>query len=117
VKLSVSKGSFEEDHVMAIMQITKFEVMYSANQFPPRIWLKNGAAFIGQLIFLTDGAALPPDAESGGQVNLYYHREDFANALEILRHGSPTYLLFNGSGPGNENGIQTSPEPIGVGGP
>ena len=106
----------EGEHVMAITQITQYEVMYSANQFPPRIWLKNGANFIGQLIFMPDGAALPPDTSSGGQVNLYYHREDFANALEILRHESPTYLLFNGSGPGFENGIQTTPEAVGAAG-
>lgn len=101
---------------MATTQITEFEVQYSANQFPPRIFLKNQANFIGQLIFMPDGATLPPDAMSGGQVNLFYHLENFASALEILRHETPCFLLFNGSGPGFENGIQTSPEAVGAAG-
>jgi hypothetical protein len=106
----------EKENVMATTQITQFEVLYSANQFSPRIWLKNGANFIGQLTFMPDGATLPPDSSSGGQVNLYYHREDFANVLEVLRHDSPTYLLFNGSGPGFENAVLTSLEMVGAAG-
>ena len=27
----------------------------------------------------------------------------------------PTYLLFAGTGPGNENGILTAPQPVGEG--
>ncbi|HUK35136.1 MAG TPA: hypothetical protein VLV86_14550 [Vicinamibacterales bacterium] len=52
---------------MALTQITEYQVQYSANKFPPRIWLKNGANFIGQLIFMPDGSALPQDGQSGGQ--------------------------------------------------
>jgi hypothetical protein len=74
----------------------------------------HGATWIGQLSFLPDGAKLPPDSSSGGYVNLYYHVVDFANVLEILRHHSPTFLLFNGSGPSFENGIQTTPEAMGA---
>ena len=44
---------------MALAQITEYQVMYSANKFPPRLWLKNGGKFIGQLIFMADGSALP----------------------------------------------------------
>ena len=69
---------------MALTQITEYQVQYSANKFPPRLWLKNGARFIGQLIFMPDGSALPADGESGGQVNLYYDLEDFQNAFRIL---------------------------------
>jgi len=98
---------------MALTQITEFQVMYSANKFPPRIWLKNGSAFIGQLIFMPDGSALPPDGMSGGQVNLYYHLEDFQNAIRLLDEESPMYLLYSGSGPGFENGIQTTAEALG----
>jgi hypothetical protein len=71
------------------------------------------AKFIGQLIFMPDGSALPPDGQSGGQVNLYYHLEDFENAFAVLSEEKVVYLLFNGSGPGFENGIQTSAEPLG----
>ena len=41
--------------------INDYEVMYSANTFPPRIWLLNLGKFIGQLIFHPDGSVLPPD--------------------------------------------------------
>ena len=46
-------------------------------------------------------------------MNLYYHLEDFANAFNVLSEEKVVYLLFNGSGPGFENGIQTSAEPLG----
>ena len=96
-------------------KIDDFEVMYSSNTFVPRIWLIAGGAFIGQLIFMPNGAPLPLDAESGGQVNLYYHQDDFADVLDLLRSDSPTYLLFSGSGGGFENGILTSEEVVGAG--
>ena len=98
---------------MALTQITDYQVMYSANKFPPRIWLKNGNNFIGQLIFMPDGSALPPDTMVGTQANLYYHLEDFQNALHLLSEETPMYLLYSGSGPGFENGIQTAAEPLG----
>jgi hypothetical protein len=100
---------------MPTTQIDDFEVLYAANTFVPRIWLIAGGNFIGQLIFNPNGSALPPDAESGGQVNLYYHLDDYANALDLLRNQAPVYLLFNGSGTGFENGIQTSEELAGAG--
>jgi len=46
-------------------------------------------------------------------VNLYYHLEDFANAFALLSEEKVAYLLYSGSGPGFENGIQTSPDPLG----
>jgi hypothetical protein len=100
---------------MALTKIDQYEVMYASNQFPPRIWLKNGSNFIGQLIFKPNGSALPPDVPSGGQVNLYYHLDDFQNTLDLLRNEKPMYLLFNGSGNGNENGIKTTQEAVGEG--
>ena len=90
---------------MALTQIEQYEVMYSANQFPPRIWLKSGGKYIGQLIFKPNGAALPPDTMAGGQVNLHYHLDDFQNTIDLLRNESPMYLLYSGSGGGFENGI------------
>jgi hypothetical protein len=98
---------------MALTQITEYQVQYSANKFPPRIWLKNGPKYIGQLIFMPDGSTLPPDGMVGGQVNLYYHLEDFENAFAVLGGEKVVYLLYSGSGPGFENGIQTTPEPLG----
>jgi len=100
---------------MALTKIDQYEVMYSANQFPPRIWLKNGGNFIGQLIFRPNGSVLPPDALSGGQANLNYHLDDLQNTLDLLRNEKPMYLLFVGSGGGNENGIKTTQEAVGEG--
>ena len=100
---------------MALTKIDEYEVMYSANAFVPRIWLKSGGKFIGQLIFRPNGASLPADTMSGSQVNLYYHLDDFQNALDLLRNEQPMYLLFTGSGGGFENGIKTTPEAVGEG--
>lgn len=100
---------------MAVTKIDEYEVMYSANAFVPRIWLKSGGKFIGQLIFKPNGSALPADGMSGGQVNLHYHLDDFQNAIDLLRNEKPMYLLYSGSGGGNENGIKTTPEPVGEG--
>ena len=98
---------------MALTQITGYQVQYSANKFPPRIFLKNGTTFIGQLIFMADGSTLPADGVAGSQVNLYYHLEDFQNAFRLLAEEKVVYLLYNGSGPGFENGLQTSADPLG----
>jgi hypothetical protein len=100
---------------MTLTKIDEYEVMYSANTFVPRIWLKNSNKFVGQLIFKPNGASLPPDNMVGGQVNLYYHLEDYHNAIDLLRNEGPMYLLYSGSGLGNENGIKTTPEVVGEG--
>jgi hypothetical protein len=100
---------------MALTKIDEYEVMYSANQFPPRIWLKSNGNSIGQLLFTPNGATLPPDATVRGQVNLSYHLDDFQNTLDLLRNESPMYLLYSGSGGGFENGIKTTTEPTGEG--
>jgi hypothetical protein len=99
---------------MPLTLIDQYEVMYSANSFVPRIWLKNSGNYIGQLIFEPDGSALPPDTNVNGEVNLFYHLEDFNNAIDLLRDESPMYLLFSGSGGGFENGIKSTPEAVGV---
>jgi hypothetical protein len=98
---------------MSLTKIDRYEVMYSSNQFVPRIWLKNSGNFIGQLIFEPDGTVLPPDNQTGGQVNLYYHLEDLDSVLDILRNEKNASLLFSGTGPGNENGILTGEERLG----
>jgi hypothetical protein len=100
---------------MALTKIDAYEVMYSANTFAPRIWLKNGGKFIGQLIFKPNGSVLPADSMSSGQANLYYHLDDYQNAIDLLRNEAPMYLLYSGTGPGNENGIKTTEEVVGEG--
>ncbi|MGA7900191.1 MAG: hypothetical protein WCA39_15160 [Nitrososphaeraceae archaeon] len=98
---------------MALTKIDEYEVMYSANAFVPRIWLKSSNKFIGQLIFKADGSPLPPDNMVGGQVNLYYHLEDYHNTIDLLRNEGPMYLLYTSSS--SENGIKTTPEVVGEG--
>ncbi len=100
---------------MLITKIDKYEVMYSANTFVPRIWLKGGGKNLGQLIFKPNGSALPVDTMSNGLVNLWYHLDDFQNAIDLLRNESPLYLLYSGSGGGFENGIKTTEEVVGEG--
>ena len=100
---------------MATTKIDEYEVMYSANTFAPRIWLKAGGKYIGQLSFRPNGAALPADGMISGQINLNYHLDDFQNAIDLLRNEQPMYLVYSGSGGGNENGIKTTPEPVGEG--
>ena len=97
-----------------ITKIEKYEVMYSANTFVPRIWLYGaGNKALGQLIFMQDGSSLPSDSIASGQVNLYYHLENLGTMLTLFRGEKTLYLLWAGPGPGNENGIQTTEHPLG----
>lgn len=96
---------------MTLTKIDEYEVVYSANKFPPRILLKAGSKFIGQLIFKSNDSALPQDAIKADQVTLYYHLQDFQEIIDLLRNEKPMFLLW--SGPGGENGIKTNPENIG----
>lgn len=114
-KEPISGAVFSPEAGVGLTQIYSYEVMYSANKFVPRIWLKNNTAYIGQLIFYQDGAVLPDDNLRGGQINLYYHLQDFENTLDILRNEKPVYILYSGSGGGFENGIKTIPETVGDG--
>jgi hypothetical protein len=98
---------------MTLTMIEQYEVMYSANKFSPRIWLKSGNKYIGQLIFEADGKALPDDSMQNDQINLYYHLENFEHIIDLLRNEKPMYLLFSGSGGSNENGIKTTAEQVG----
>jgi hypothetical protein len=100
---------------MSSTRVDAYEVFYSANAFSPRIGLKNAGVFIGQMIFKPNGTTLPPDASSNGQVQLYYHLDDFQNAIDLLRNEKPIYLFFNGTGGGAENGIKTMAEKVGEG--
>ena len=100
---------------MAMTRVDEYEVLYSSNAFARRIGLKHAGNYIGQLVFMPNGVALPPDSDTNGQVNLYYHVQDFANAVDLLRNEKPIYLYYNGSGSGFENGIKTMAEKVGEG--
>jgi hypothetical protein len=100
---------------MALTKIEGYEVLYAANTFFPRISLKAGGKYKGQLIFHPNGSVLPADTLAGGQVSLHYHLDDFQNVIDLLRNEDPMYLLYSGSGLGYENGIKTTEEPVGEG--
>ncbi len=100
---------------MALTKIDTYEVLYSANKFYPRIGLKSGSGYIGELYFMPNGSALPADTFSGGRALLYYNLHDFKNVIDLLRNEAPVYLFYSGSGSGFENGIKTTQEPIGEG--
>lgn len=100
---------------MLLTKIDEYEVMYSANVNAPRIWLKSSNKYIGQLIFNPNGSALPPDIVVNDQVYLYYHLDDYHNIIDLLRNEQPMYLLYIGTGSGNENGIKTTAETVGEG--
>ncbi len=96
---------------LVTVKIDEYEVMYSSNKFPPRIWLKSAGKYIGQLVFKPNGVTLSSDALAGSQYNLYYHLEDFQNCIDLLRNEKPMYLLW--LGPTGENGIKTIAETVG----
>jgi len=100
---------------MALTKIDSYEVMYSANKFPPQIGLRNGKNIIGQLLFMPNGSTLPADTLVSGQAQLYYYMESFHNVIDLLRNEGPVYLLYAGSGDGFENGIKTLAEKAGEG--
>jgi hypothetical protein len=97
-----------------VTKIDQYEVMYSANKFPPRIWMYGGSKPLGQLMFMPDAAALPQDTINNNQVNLYYHLENLETMLALFRGDKTLYLLWAGSGPGFENGIQTAQQILGT---
>ena len=100
---------------MAQVRVDAYEVLYSANSLPPRIALKNAGNYIGQMIYLPNGAALPADTVVNKQAQLHYHLDDFHNAVDLLRNEKPIYMYYNGSGGGFENGIRTMSERVGEG--
>jgi hypothetical protein len=99
---------------MATVKIDQFEIMYSANQFPPRIWLWGGGRPLGQLVFMPNGSTLPQDTMVNNQVKLYYHLENLETMMTLFRGEKNLYLLWNGPGPGFENGIQTTQQILGT---
>jgi hypothetical protein len=100
---------------MPQLRVDAYEVLYSSNTFGPRIALKNAGNYIGQLLFLPSGATLPADTVVNKQAQLYYHVEDFANVVDLLRNEKPMYMYYNGSGSGFENGLRTMSERVGEG--
>jgi hypothetical protein len=93
--------------------IDNYQVMYSSNTFLPRVWLISNSTYVGQLIFEPDGKKLPDDSKINGQINLYYHLEDFKNIIEILQSNPSVSLIYDGSGNTSENGIYANTMAVG----
>jgi len=101
-------------------KIENYGIVYgtNANNFAPRILLKSGNNYIGQLKFLPNGSTLPADDKSdSGEVYLYYHLDDYENILDLLRnvHDTPVYLSYNNGNANFESGIVTTLEQAGEG--
>jgi hypothetical protein len=94
--------------------VDAYEVLYSANSFPPRIALKNAGNYIGQMIFCQRrGSARRYRREQAGAVALPPGR--LPERHRPLRYEKPIYMFYNGSGGGFENGIRTMSEKVGEG--
>lgn len=103
---------------MTLTKIDTYGVLYSSNTFAPEIWLKAGGNYIGSLNFMPNGSTLPDDSMAQNSLGqnvamLYYHLDDFQNVIDLLRNDAPVSLLYNGSGGGFQNGIQTADETVG----
>jgi hypothetical protein len=96
-------------------RIDRFDVIYSSNTFAPRIGLVNGGKFFATLVFCPDGQPLPPDTNTNKHMMLFYHLDDFQNVKELLETEKNIFALWAGTGPGFENAIVTTDEPVGTG--
>jgi hypothetical protein len=95
-----------------VTKIESYHVGYYSNTSARSIGLKNAGKYFCSIFFLPNGATLPDDYVNQGNIWLYYHVEDFENIIGLLRHEKNLYLLYNGSGSGNNNGI-TMDETVG----
>jgi hypothetical protein len=95
------------------LHVEEYEVLYSSNKFVPRILLKSEGKYIGQLIFNTDNTTLPSDSLENGQLNMYYHMQNFQDIINILRNDKPIFIEFTGTDVNDENCLRTSSEPVG----
>ena len=85
-------------------KIAEYIVTYPTNRRTPRINLVAGSGeFVGELIFMPNGATLPADTRN----QAHYHLDDFANVLDMLRNERPIYYVHNRPGDDNANGLQT----------
>jgi hypothetical protein len=94
--------------------INEYDVFCPSQTSAARISLCNSGNPIGQLFFFADGAQLQPDGLMAGAPTLNYHLEDFENCAALLRNEKNVYLLYNGSGPGFTNALQTAETVLGT---
>jgi hypothetical protein len=91
--------------------IARYEVSYLGQGITRTIWLADpDGNWFGILGFHPDGSPLPPDAQYGEIRYVNYYLEDYPNCIDLLRNQPGTFLLWDGPGPGNSNGLITAEE-------
>ena len=94
-------------------QIDRYTVWYRSNKSIPTIslWKDNVNKNIASLSFRPNGSVLPNDSSYDGTAFLFFHLEDFANIIDLLRNEKPIFLWWDGT----QYTITTSNEPVGEG--
>ena len=67
---------------------------------------------VGEAFFVGDGGPLPPAADAGGRVALYFRRSQLPAVLDLLRNEGPIHLRWGGA---FDTSLSTEYEPIGEG--
>jgi hypothetical protein len=95
--------------------IDRYSVFYNSSTSGPAInlWKNNVNNSIASLNFWSNGSVLPKDfTRPDGIVVLYYHLEDFANIIDLLRNEKPIFLFQDNIG---YHIITSTFEPVGEG--
>ena len=77
--------------------IDRYSINYYSNTSVPLISLwKNGVnRNIASLAFRPNGSVLPSDFSRDGTAYLFFHLEDFANIIDLLRNEKPMFLFYD----------------------
>ena len=95
--------------------IDRYSVEYKySNASNPTISLwKNGVnRNIASLSFRPNGSVLPQNYSTLGTAFLFFHLEDFANIIDLLRNENPVFLFLDGT---TYSIITSTSEPVGEG--
>lgn len=95
-------------------QFTSYTIYYyTAPQYSwdVTVDLRNGNTWVGRILFIKAGQAIPANRMEGSAPILHYAITHFDNLMSILRHEKPLFINLNAA-----NGIgtiSTSAEPVG----
>ena len=98
-----------------VVQITKYDYyLYSsrnADTADAAITLYSATGIVGAVFFDDSGAPLfPPTKSPAGTYGLHYRRNELADVIDMLRHESPVYMVYDGA---KNTRLSTSKEPVG----
>lgn len=96
---------------METIKLDSYLVVYPSGDGAPRIWLRAGNAYVGQVVFWPDGDPLPNDTPD--QVD--YHRREYPNVLDLLRNEGPVFLFSMDLDDGVFTALMTGVEAVGEG--